>query len=616
MPVPDLPYNRWIEQLSVFARRLAEVWESSGFGPQLTRMRRHRLFLPLLLGAMIILAMALAGIGADEALSRAVRLVTITTFETSSAWWALPPALIAAGALAFSRVGAVRSRWFVLGAGIVVSVWILRYQAGVRGALPYLAVREVGDLFAFGLTGLALWGLAQRNPALAPAVLGAGLSILALARWIIGQEASTPSSPDMLPILVSLPFVIPSIIYGRRIEAHPLRRTGERASPTLHLMGLSSGALAGGFLRFGEGSRVGASSVADAVGGLWSQSVLFGHGQAGLMRLVQVYLEPVSFEEPSWMGWTGFLASGGVAAALGVAAISGALLFAEAWGRVRQRPAAMAVQFLVGLMAFGGPNSMIPLMLLFIWAGLALSAPPPQQIVQYGGQRFVKQRLPGLGARSGAMLMLAIAMWTIRGPFKSSELLNEIRVEDLKEVGLEHALNRAERLNPWNPAVPLVRAAWLREQLTRAPRWDETLYRSICDSYAEAIRLDPYDPAIVLKLAEVQTIAERPDEAIRTARLGLERNPGSQDLRSWILFYASSSNMTEIAGEMIERSLYLKPEEARWWRDRFRFEGRAGRASEADAALGAALTAAVANPREAQADMVRVAFERSRRGAG
>jgi hypothetical protein len=592
-------------------RRCAEVWKSSGFGPALEALRRHPLFVPLMLAGLIVIAITTAGVTADEVLERAIRLVNITTFETSNAWWALPPALLVAGAAAFSRVGSARGSLFVLGALIVTGFAAVRYQAAIRGALPYLSVREVGDLFTFGLIGLALWGLSNRSPAITPPILGIALMLVALARWSL-EEARSPFSPDVLPVIVSLPFVIPAILYGRRIASHPLQRTDEFPAPSLHMLGLVAGMFTGWFLQAAESSRPDAHPVGDALGALWSQSVGFGHGYGGLARLLRVYLEPVAFDTPDWMGWTGFLAVGGVAAAIALAGISVGLLFAEAWGRLRQRPAAMVAQLLIGLTMVGGPNSMLPLLLIFVWTGLALSAPLPERLIaEFEARRSELARWVGLGLRTVMLLLLFVGMLAIRGPFKAAEVLSKVRVEDLQNPELERRLDRAGRLNPLNPAVPMIRAAWLREQLTRSPRWDESLYLGICDAYAEAIRLDPYDPAIVLKLAEVQSIAERPDDSVRTARQGLQWNPGSQDLMSWLLYYASSNNMTELAGEMIQRSLYLSPEDARWWRDRYRFESRAGRATEAGAALGVALTAAITNPAEAQAETVRAAFDRA-----
>jgi hypothetical protein len=207
--------------------------------------------------------------------------------------------------------------------------------------------------------------------------------------------------------------------------------------------------------------------------------------------------------------------------------------------------------------------------------------------------------------------MLALLCLQFRAPLAAIEELGQLGLETQADEELMSRLDSAEKRLPWHPVPHIIRAAWLRAELTRSPGWDENLFRSICAAYEKAMALDPYEPTIALKLAEVQVIAERTDAALHTARIAMERTPGSVDLLTWVYFHATTHNQTQTAAEMIDRSLYLEPEAARWWRNRFWFEQAEGRGPSATVALNVALTAAVGKPEQAEAETIQTYFERS-----
>jgi hypothetical protein len=352
----------------------------------------------------------------------------------------------------------------------------------------------------------------------------------------------------------------------------------------------------------------------DALGGLWAESVLMGHGFAPLMRLLRVYTEPAMIAEPRWMGWTGMLASGGIALLLILGFVSTWLTWREIHGRVEHRAAALGAQFSIGLIVVGGPNSMLPLLILFVWTALAVSVPPvpvrPRRPAPAaaGNLEYVRR-----GALAILLLILAFDCLGFRRPFTASRILNQISGLIEKTPQAERQVEKAARLNPENPLPHLIRAAWQREMLTQSRGWDESLYRSICREYEAAILLDPYEPTIPLRLAEVQGIAKRTEAALETMEEALRRTPGAVDLMSWVYFHATSNNRMDSAKAMIDRRLMLEPEAPHWWRDRFQFEQDAGRASRARVALNVALTGVIGKGNVAEKELVRIAFARAER---
>lgn len=590
-------------------RRLARVWETSGFAELAERLRRHPWFVPGTIGTALLLALVIAGVTSDEVLARSFRLVNLSAYDLSSAWLVLPFAFVVIAAMCVAHRDRVRfGRVAVV---LLAALFFVRYDMNLatEGALPYLAIRETSDLFGYLLVGVGLWLYGRFYPAGGGLVFGLGLVAMLIARWRIGQSHSI-FRPDLFPLLYSIPLAVSATVDARSNFKGPELRSAPEPRPGLHGMGLFAGGLIGGVLQHIEAYREGVESTTGALGSLWSQSVLTGHGHGPLMRLLRTATEPAVIAEPRWMGWTGFLASDGVLALFLLAVLSGVLVWREGRSRVEHRAAALGAQFTIGLMIFGGPNSMIPILLLVGWTALALSVPFAD--FRASAARAFNLRVQQISrwALAATLILLAVVCLRFRGPFVAGEILNEISTERTATEETTAKLERAEALNPWSPVPHLIRAAWRREELTRAPRWDESLYRSICESYERAMSLDPYESTIVLRLADVQSIAERSEEALATVETALERTPGAVDLIAWVYFHATTHNRPEVARRMVNRSLMLEPEAARWWRDRFRFERDAGRGPRARVALHVALTAAVNQPDEVGKELIRTTFLR------
>ncbi len=603
--------DRFVSGLQAFYRLALNVWVTSGFAEASERLRRHPLFVPVSIGCLLFLSLVVGGVSSDEGLSRSFRLVNLSTYERSHSWWAMFLAYAAILALTLAKEGwANRGR---LTLALVFVLVITRVQLGIaeESPLAYLSLRESGDLFGYLLIAVALWRYGRTYPAGAALIFALSLGGILLGRWGIGEDRSL-LRPDLFPLLYSLPLAISAAIDART----NLRGSGAgprpEPRPGFHYLGLLVGGVMGGILQHIESYREGASQAFDALGGLWSQSVIAGLGFGPLMRMVRVYTEPLVIAEPRWMGWTGMLATGGVALLLVLVFVSALLTWREIHARVEHRAAALGSQFSIGLIIAGGPNSMLPLLLLFAWTGLALSVPPlidareRRAVIRPGRYDYARR-----AAFAIVLLFLAGDVLGFRKPFAASVILNEISNEQGETPETLHALEKAARLNPESPLPSLIHAAWKREVLGQSSRWDEALFRKICRDYEKAMALDPYEPTIPLRLAEVQGIAKRTDAALQTMAEALQRTPGSLELMSWVYFHATSHNRMDSAKAMIDRRLMLEPEALHWWRDRFQFEQDAGRGSRARVALNVALTATVGTGSKAEQDLVRIAFARA-----
>lgn len=602
--------DRFLHVLRLLQQRAGHLWVTSGFAEIAERLRRHPLFKPVSIGATLLLAIVIAGVTSDEVLARSLRLVNLSAYDVSSAWLAMPLALIALVALCVSE-------WRRIPCGVmifVIAAILLTVRYDIRfaseGALPYLAIRESSDLLGYLLVGVAVWLYSKFYPAGGGVVMALGLTGMLISRWGIGTSRSL-FRPDLLPLLYSIPLAVSAAVDARANLSIPRARPAPEPRPGLHGMGLFAGGLIGTLLQHIESYRPGAAETTEALGSLWAQSVLTGHGSGPLMRLLRTATEPLAVVDPRWMGWTGFLAGGGVASLVILVGFSLALIWRELHSGVEHRAGALGAQFTISLIVLGGPNSMIPLLLLIGWGALAFSTPvesepPPRGEALFS---FDLSRMFRWGLVASLVLM-AIVCLRFRRPFNANEILKELHAERRATPELEQRLERAEALHPWTPVPHMIRAAWLREALTESKRWDESLFRSICRAYNEAIRLDPYEPTIVLRLADVQSIAERSDAALETVHAALKRTPGAMEVSAWAYFHATTHNRMDVAARMVERSLMLEPDESRWWQDRFRLERDAGRGPRARVALNVALTSAIDQPNEIEKELIRTAFLR------
>jgi tetratricopeptide (TPR) repeat protein len=193
----------------------------------------------------------------------------------------------------------------------------------------------------------------------------------------------------------------------------------------------------------------------------------------------------------------------------------------------------------------------------------------------------------------GFLILLAVILASM-GPVGSRLTLAGIKDKELREdPNVRFKIYRAKRLDPWNPRVELARAAWLREELTRAEGWNENLYQRAVNAYLAAIELDPYDPIIALRLCDIQRAARRPEDALRTAQRGLARNPASEALMEWTFLYAWGQEKAAPALAAIDHALRVDPDSPLWWWRRYAVLQRMGQGQTAGEALHAALTAAV-----------------------
>ena len=353
---------------------------------------------------------------------------------------------------------------------------------------------------------------------------------------------------------------------------------------------------------------------------LWTRSVLFGWGRTVLLRLTGVISEPIAKDLPIWSGWIGAVAAHGLLAMVAAAVVAMGVVrvaFHRRRGGAQlassRQMSLLASQALLGLLVVGGPNSSIPFFLWAGWLGLGFEQPPTLFEKVDDPEHEAKAQRAEIIWWASTVTTICILFTLSLGlmaPVWSRSILAGIEPEDLNDPDLGFRIQRARTLEPWNPNVELAMAAWLRGRLTQTPGWDESLFDRTCRTYREAMTLDPYDPLIAMRLAEVQTLAGRVDDALTTARRALLMNPSSRELIEWIYLYALRQNRTAIASEMIERALAAQPESPQWWRRRYEYEKAAGRGPSAGVALNVALTSALGEDSDALGGLVKASFAR------
>ncbi len=599
----------------------------SGAGRLFADSRLREPILKTATAGMAFLSVTVAAIAADNKIA------------TWTIWLPLLFALLAVAPGLLDRSAIPHAEKILLALILVLALISFRLIVAFLGPLPYLAFRDAIEIFAAFMAGLALWTLAGKNPTTAYAVWIAALLIALVARW---RLSSFPSlfRPDLLPLIVSIPWAFIAL-------GGILAQKSERREPTprsaLAILFIHSIALAvGGFsawlcVTYAQAKFSGplASQTALARGMetlalLWSKSVLLGWGRSCMARLAGVLGEPLPSEFPPWLGWTGSLANGGLAAILGTALLAvGLAWFARMKSGVHRLTSApqlalLAAQALLVLHARGGPNSTLPFLIIACWIGLGFAPVPiPSAVEETEPGRFTRSRkrkfAPGSFVEisrlvcAGATIMLLIAVGLVSlGPVWSVASLSGIRIEQYRNPDLNKKLSRkiywAKSLFPWDPQIEVKEAMRLREELQRTPisQWNETLYRRACDAYLRAEELDPYDPLIALDLARLEKTAGRADDAAKTVLRALAITPSSEVLIEWLCRHAVAVKKTELAREMVDRGLKLHPESAKWWRWRYELDHLVGRGPQAGLALNVALTA---NP--SSAELVEASFARN-----
>lgn len=623
---------------------------SEAFGEALIGWSRDGRLEAAAVASLLFIALAVAGIEADDYLLSA--MTGVQEASTGAIWTKWTPLLLAfiVLALGMTRGGPWLHQPRILGAALVLAGFIgLRLWVAFDLPLTEFGLRETTDLYFAGLAGLALWVSARRYPSLTYLVWTLSLLIILLSRIPL-WKIHFIFTPDLLPVTISMfwSFVVlgglgakglsrdarrepvgRSYLLQRgplrlRFQIPPFLRTLLPAHIAAFAIGLLLALICLSYTRRHSGSiAAGGATTGNLSGLLWARSVLLGWGRAPLLRLIHVTAAPARVGLPIWMGFSGFLASYGAAGLLALAFGSIAVLRLSL-GRMREngltltsgpQMALFAVQGLIALIVFGGPNSSIPPVLLAGWLGLAFAgASVAQARTSATGPSFeTKLRtLRYVNAFCSAVVLLTALTGVALAfpPVLSRSILASVNKRPLSDPNARFKIFRAMNLDPWSPRAEMALAAWRREQLTHSGAWDENLYRQICDSYKRAMSLDPYDPVIALRLADVQLTAKRVDDALTTALKSLETNPESPELISWIYVAASSNDRANIAGRAISENLSISPGSARWWRARYRIDQLAGRGSQASLALGAALTSAVGKGERDEAELVKASYDR------
>lgn len=602
----------------------------------------------------VAFAFVLTGIEADNHLAYAARaLADEQTLSSTLAWWPIVLLAISILPVLFSshsgaRLGAGGSMGEKGGTGdrrltifviAICGVALIRVWVAGRGPMTGLASREIMDIVIAGLFAVSLASLARRAPLLALRGWTACLVVILLARLLVyfgspeSRTAHFVFTPDVLPLFLSLLWVgfvsggAPSGSIARTARSARGRPGGLRRPAWA--FAFQVGALASGCLvawicvRYSNNvlaaSSGGDSRLFDHTSLLWSRSVGLGWGRAVVLRLLNVMAEPGAPHTISWLGTRGLMAAYGAAAPIAGAMISLVVLrstiISNSLKGDESRPMALlaplAFHFLIGMIVVGGPNSSIPLLLAAGWLALCMgpdsSRADPVAVASHtrANRRESALRLAAVGVALAGVSILVV--WSYR-PIAARRILVSLHSTPFDSPGHVDLIDRAHQLDPHNPRVELARAAMARDRLNRSAGWDEALYVSIEQAYESAIALDPFDAANHLALAQVQILADRTDDALRTARRGLVHLPNSRELLDWLYVTSVSKGRSDLARTVIERRRLLSPGDFAWWARRGEAYRAAGRRERALAASGAALTAAVGS--EAEAEAVREAFAR------
>ncbi len=571
----------------------------------------------------VAFAFVLAGIEADNHLAFAARaLADDEVLSSTLAWW--PIVLLAVSILPVlfdSRSGASRGAGEESIAGhrrltkyvvAICAVALVRAWVAGRGPMTSLASREIMDIAIAGLFAVSFASLARRSPSLALRGWIACLVVILLARLLIyfgspeSRMAHFVFTPDVLPLLLSLLWA--GFISGgaRDGSAGQIARSAQVRAGASHrpawAFGTQVGALASGCLVAWICVRYSSNVLAAMSGGdsrlfdhaslLWSRSVGLGWGRAVVLRMLNVMAEPGGPNAISWLGTRGLMAAYGAAAPIAGAMISLVVLRATIVPNSRKghEPHSMALlappafHFLIGLIVVGGPNSSIPTLLAAGWLALCFRSDSSRSDpVREASHARAYRREAALRLASVALALAGVSIlvvWSYR-PIAARRILVSLHGTSYDSPAYAKAVERARRLDPNNPRVDLARAAMARNRLNRSAGWDEALYSSIEQSYESAIALDPFDAANHLALARLQIIADRTDDALRSARRGLVHLPNSRELLDWMYVTSLSKSRPDLSRTVIERRRLLSPGDVAWWVRRGEAYQAAGRRERA-----------------------------------
>lgn len=529
----------------------------------------------------------------------------------------------------------------LLGA-ILVAGWMAgRTAVALAGPLPYEALRDVQLVFAAFSAGVAAWMLAGRRARRAWVAWVAALSLALLVRALL--PGGLLSRSDMVPLALSLAWALAGL--GGQIARD--RRDAALAKPlappppggallravTLqgHVLALAFGAGLGLLLSRRPDLRdaigaaapdlASASAVergSEALEILWTRSLLFGWGSHPLPRLAVPVASPASVALPEWSGPYGPLAAFGIVGALVAGWLSlGLIRMSLRRARLGMRPgegpqlSLLAAQSLLAAIFVGGPRSALPFVLLAAWLSLGVARTAGLRAAQRASSGHTVWR--ALCATPVCLAVFA-GLVVATGPVWARSYVKGLELEDFTDEDgawrLSRRLDLARTLSPYDPKVELAEGLRLRESLQRDLKsgWNEPIFVRMCDAYRRAMELDPYDDAIPLRLAAMQTEAKRPREALETIRRGLATSPSSEPLLRAMFAQARERRDVELADEALERALAVAPHAAFWWTRRYEFDHAMGRGPSAGRALQLALTA---DP-DAESPIAGAALERER----
>ena len=577
------------------------------------RFERHwprlRASLPSLIrDGALFLALALSAGGADSRTALWLQ------------WWPLPLSILA-GVLTLARPERPILRWrHLLWLAFLLGLPAARALLSLAGPLPADGVREARELASIALPAAALWLLGSARPLRALALWTAALAYAGLVALITGGAGL--GNPGLFTSAIGILFGVVGIL-RLHIRHRRLRGmepwTAHEWSRALHLrkgaesfVWRAAAFIGGCVLGWQWFESQNPASVTDALAIhealrqqelLWTQSLLFGWGRETLDHLIGVFAGPGPVTLPAWGGVSFLLASGGLA---GLGLLIVLMLYLMLWPRTRwgdeadpMAPvaahwASMPLLMTGGLILTGGPRSQLVMLGLAGWLAMAL--------IRVHRDPPTVRAVPPLSHYAGVTLYLAatVALCGLIGlPTLGSALLRGGGPGLGNPIEYRKRMQRAQRLNPFEPGPLLAAAASWRRTMTDTPGWQESTYLRAFDLYNRAMRLDPYDVAIPLRLAEFHLQADREESAISTIEMALERLPGQPELILWLYNVAVTQQRPTLAYRMLELGQQVSPVRPDWWRQRARLARELGQWPLAHQCLGIALSGALDDPEQA-----------------
>jgi hypothetical protein len=537
----------------------------------------------------------------------AVALTTLDARTSLATLWSTLPMALLAAALTLSGPKSRPWRWRNTGTlGLLGMALGARAWASLIGPMPSQGLREAMDLGVILTLAAALWQMAAGTGRRATALWICALLVGWLAEWWVILHAKTEAGDALaarlaaggspagrmtmgLGALLGLAMLAGSWLTRprRHAGAHLKPPVGHSSSARVAALGL--GMVVGYWLsRLPKGlsfeMELPLAAGRDALPYLWLQSLLIGWGRHALEPLGSVLAEPHAAAFHPWGGPWALLAMGGL---LGV----GLLLFLIATLLERRGGAAAIALLMGGLILGGGPLSGVVLLTFAGWTALALA---PSGRRWWPGPRWMPRTIGATGIAAIALTLMTVLLGM---PARGDRLLKRGMDGSRPWSERERLLAWAEGLNPCDPAIPMQRAATLRERMNRTPGWSESLYQAVIDAYRRAQRLNPYETLFPLTMAQFQMLCARRDAAIQTVEAALARQPYAADPCEWLFLTALRLDRAREAWRALDRGLKMRPMRPVWWLRQYELAKARDQRALAGRSLCIALTADPENAR-------------------